>query len=117
MAEKYSFPHGSQEFEFFASLILNTDPKKFKEIKDFNSKDMEVELKINGQVVQVGSFNTYMNEWYERTLDEARRELGVHEARDAVERRAIKMIDAKCAKAFEIIQDLEDNASSFVYSN
>jgi len=111
MTEQYDFMANNGECTFFNTLLLESENvEKMLRMPNFNSRDMTVDLKVNGVTIKVQNFNEYMNGWYGRVKEEISEELGLLEKSDAVMVAAEKMLKDKCADAMEILQSIEDCA-------
>lgn len=121
MTEIYNFLDGERnDGSFFNHILLESDVSKAidaaeKDGGKFDSSKIMIDLKMNGVTVRTEDFNIYMTEWYKRIKRELEDELKVHEARHAVEEKAVKMIKERCEKAHDILYNIEYHSDDSIY--
>ncbi len=107
MAEKYDAKNGIDKNTFFNHLLLSGELSELTKRDDFNSSDLEVDLRINGVQVKIEDFNNVLEDWSNRIAGQLKDELKLNESRDAVVQKAEDLIKSRLGNIFYKLEEVE----------
>lgn len=110
MSESYNFE--SSRETFFNHLLLElSDSKGIDELvnsEDYDSDNLQVELKINGVILLTKDFNKILDEWENRIADSVRAEDNYISKDQSATVNAENLLKLKLGEAYDALSRLQD---------
>jgi len=106
--EKYDFIKNRKP-SWFNKLLLSQPVDKLISQETWDSSDMQVELKVNGENLCIKDFNEILQVWADRICEDIRNKLDYNSSEEAVVAKAQELIKEKLNKTYEALSDIENS--------
>lgn len=107
--EIYNVQDHLDDATMFNHLMLDGELDELVNRKDFNPKELHVDLKINGVNVSIKNFNHVLKDWADRIEQQVKEDLNYLQKEDAVVEKAKELINQRLNNLRDHLSDIEDN--------
>ena len=106
--ESYNAKDSIDEPTYFNHLMLGGEVRELTSKEDFDPENLQVDLRINGEVVVIKDFNEVLKDWGSRIERQVADKVQLNASEEEVKRRAKALVKEKLGDVMEKMSGLED---------